>query len=56
MKDNLYHDRLLTNMFFVLVVEIFGCLHQQTDEFHHQYANMAWGVKYIRDPRLLVKT
>jgi hypothetical protein len=32
---------------FLLVVEIFGCLHHQVDGFLHWCANMAWGVKGI---------
>jgi hypothetical protein len=31
-------------MFIHLVVEVFGCLHQQVDEFCHQCANMVRGV------------
>jgi hypothetical protein len=26
-KDGLYRDQFVTNMFFLLVVEVFGCLH-----------------------------
>jgi len=54
MKDNFYDSQFSTNMFFHLVVEVFGCLHQQMDEFFHQYANMVWGMKDTKGPPLLV--
>ncbi len=46
-KNGLYCDQFLLNMFFPLVIEVFGCLYQQQDEFFHQCANMAWGAKGI---------
>jgi hypothetical protein len=33
------------DMFFFLIVEVFGCLHQQANDFLHQYTNMVWGTK-----------
>jgi hypothetical protein len=32
-------------LFFLLVIEIFGCLHQQVESFLHWCANIAWNVK-----------
>jgi len=45
MKEKLYHDRYLMVVFFLLAIEIFGCLHQQADNFFYQCANMVWSTK-----------
>jgi hypothetical protein len=54
MKDDLYHDWFLMDMFILLVVEVFKNLHQQVDKFFHQCANMAWGAKSIKSPPLSI--
>jgi hypothetical protein len=46
-KDYLYYDRFPMDMFLPFAIKVFGCLHQQVDEFLHQCANMAWGAKGI---------
>ncbi len=46
-KDGFYHDRFPTDMFILLTIKVFRCLHQQADGFLHQCANMAWGTKGI---------
>jgi hypothetical protein len=53
-KDNFYNNRFPMNLFLLVVVEVFKCLHQWIDMFFHQCANMMWGVKGIRGPPLLV--
>jgi hypothetical protein len=54
MKDNFYDNQFSTDIFIHLIIEVFGCLHQQVDEFFHQCANMVWGVKDTRGLPLLV--
>ncbi len=46
-KDNLYHNWFVVDMFFLLVVKVFGCLNQHVDGFFHQCANMTSGMKGI---------
>ncbi len=46
-KDDFYYDQFLVDLLFLLVVEVFRCLHHQVDGFLHWCANMAWGVKGI---------
>jgi hypothetical protein len=46
-KDGLYYDQFVIDMFFLLTMEGFKCLHQQLDKFLHWCANMAWGAKGI---------
>jgi hypothetical protein len=53
-KNALCHDQFLTDMFLPVVVEDFGCLHQEANGFLHQYANMAWAVKGTKGPLLSV--
>jgi hypothetical protein len=31
MKEGLYHNRYLVNMFLPLAIEVFGCFHQQSN-------------------------
>ncbi len=37
-----YRDQHLEDDLILLIIEIFGCLHQHVDDFLHQCANMAW--------------
>jgi len=53
-KEGLYQDQYLVDLFFPLVIEIFGCLHQQADNFFHCYANMALVAKGFKSPFLSV--
>jgi hypothetical protein len=39
-KDGLYHDQFPIDMFFPLVVKVFGCVHQHAKGFLYQCANM----------------
>jgi hypothetical protein len=39
-KDGFYHDQYLRDMFFFLIIEVFGCLHQQVEDFFHGCAVM----------------
>jgi hypothetical protein len=45
-----YCDQHLEDDLILLVIEIFGCLHQHVDDFFHQCANMAWLAKGSRGP------
>jgi hypothetical protein len=40
MNEGIYHDWFPIDMFLPLVIKVFGCLHQQVNEFLHQCANM----------------
>jgi hypothetical protein len=40
--------------FFPLAIEIFGCLHQQVNNFLYQCANMVWSTKDTTCPPSLV--
>jgi hypothetical protein len=53
-KEGLYQDRCLVNLFFLLVIEIFKCLHQQIDNFLHHCVNMAWVAKGFKSFLLLI--
>jgi len=44
-KKRSYHDQHPTNQFLPLVVEVFRCLHKQTDVFLHNCANAIWSLK-----------
>jgi hypothetical protein len=46
-KDGLYRDQFLVDMFLPRAIEVFVCLHQHMDEIFHRCANMAGGVKGI---------
>jgi hypothetical protein len=54
MKDGFYHDQFPVDMFFPLVIEVFGFLHQQVNGFFHRCANMAWGVTGNKGPPLSI--
>jgi hypothetical protein len=49
-----YRDRHFEDDFISLIIEIFGYLHQQVNDFLHQCANMAWLTKGSRGPLLLI--
>ncbi len=53
-KEGPYHDCYLANVFLLLAIEIFGCLHLQFDSFFHQCANMVWTTKGTKGLHLLV--
>ncbi len=38
--------------FFLLAIQVFGCFHQQVNNFFHQCANMAWTTKGTGGPLL----
>jgi hypothetical protein len=44
-KVVLYYDKHPKDDFILLIVEIFGCFHQHTNDFLHHCANMAWSMK-----------
>jgi hypothetical protein len=44
-KVVLYYNQHPKNDFILLIVEIFGCLHQHANDFLHHCANMAWSTK-----------
>jgi hypothetical protein len=52
-KDDLYHDQFLIDM-FILVIKVFDNLHQQANGFFHQ--NMVKGVKGYHNPNLGLAT
>ncbi len=39
-KEGPYHDWFPIDMFIPIAIEVFGCLHQQANEFLRQCANM----------------
>lgn len=53
-KERLYQDQYPTNLFLLLAIEIFGCLHQQIDNFLYHCVNMAWVAKASRSLPLLI--
>ncbi len=53
-KEGLYQDQYLVDLFFPLVIEIFECLHQQADTFFHCYVNMTLVAKGFKGPFLSV--
>ncbi len=53
-KEGLYCDYYPTDVFFLLAIEVFGCFHQQADNYVHQCANMVWWAKGIVGLPLLV--
>ncbi len=53
-KEEFYHDWHSTNTFFPLAMEIFGWLHQQTNNFFHQCASMIWLRNGTNNPPLVV--
>jgi hypothetical protein len=46
-KERSYCNRHLTNQFFPLVIEIFGCLHKHANMFLHDCANAIWSLKRL---------
>ncbi len=53
-KDGFYHDQYLNDMFLSLIIEIFGCLDQQVNDFFHWCVVMTWRMEGIRSHLLLV--
>jgi hypothetical protein len=53
-KEKLYRNRYLMDVFLPLPIEIFGCLHQQSENILYQCANMVWSTKDTTCPPLLV--
>jgi hypothetical protein len=53
-KEGLYHNWHLEDVFLPLVIEIFGCIHQQANNFLHQCASMVWLTKDTYNPPLVV--
>jgi hypothetical protein len=53
-KKGLYQDWDLAHLFFPLVVEVYGCSHQQANIFFHHCVNMAWVTKGFEGPLLLI--
>jgi hypothetical protein len=49
-----YCDQHLENVFILLNVEIFKCLHQQANNFFHRCANITWSSKGFRCPPLSI--
>ncbi len=48
------HNQHLEDDFIPLVVDIFGYLHQQVDNFLHQCANMTWLTKCCKEISLSI--
>jgi hypothetical protein len=44
----------LVDLFFLLVIEIFGCLHQQVDIFFHRYVIITLVAKGFKGPFLSI--
>ncbi len=56
-KNGLYYNQFSMDIFFLLTVEVFECLHQKTDKFFHQCVNMVLGAKGIASlPFLILRT
>jgi hypothetical protein len=53
-KDKFYYDWYLVNMFLLLTIEVFGCLHELVDNFFHWCVNMVWINKSIRSFFILI--
>jgi hypothetical protein len=53
-KDGFYCNWFLTNIFLLLSIEVFECLHQKSNNIFHQCVNMAWGAKGIGSLSLLI--
>jgi hypothetical protein len=53
-KEGLYRNQYLAKKKFPLAIEVFGCLHQQVDNFLHHCANMAWVANVSKGPLLLI--
>jgi hypothetical protein len=53
-KEKSHHDQHPTNQFFPLTIEVFGCLHKQTNVFLHDCANANWSLKGLEGLPLFV--
>ncbi len=49
-KENSHHDQQPIDQFFLLVIEVFGCLDKQVDMFLHDCANVIWNFKGPKGP------
>jgi len=46
-KEKRYYNWQLTNQFFLLVIEIFRCLHKQSHVFLYDYTNVNWSFQKL---------
>jgi len=53
-KKRNYHDQHPTNQFFPLIIDIFGCLHNQANVFLHYCVNAIWSLKGPKGPPLSI--
>ncbi len=53
-KKKSYHNQQPTDQFFLLAIEIFGCLHKQANVLLHNYANIIWSLKRPKGPPLSI--
>ncbi len=53
-KERNYCNQHPTNQFLPLVVEIFECLHKQTNMFLHSCANAIWNLKRLKNLPLFI--
>jgi hypothetical protein len=53
-KEQNYHNRHPTDQLLPLVVEVFGCLHKQTNVFLHNCANAIWILRGLEGPLIFV--
>ncbi len=53
-KERLYQDQHLINVFLPFAIKLFSCWHQQMDDFFHKCVNMAWSTKNTSCPALAV--
>jgi hypothetical protein len=51
-KERSYCNQHLTDQFFPLTIEVFGCLHKHADVFLHDCANAIWSLKGPKGPHL----
>jgi hypothetical protein len=47
-KEGLYRSHYPSNVFLPFAIKVFRCLHQQSNNFFHRCANMAWTTKGIK--------
>ncbi len=53
-KEWSYHDQHLVDQFLPFAMEVFGCLHKQTDVFLHNCAHAIWSLKGPKGPPFFV--
>jgi hypothetical protein len=49
-----YYNQHLIDQFLPLVIEVFGCLHKQTDVFLQDCADAIWSFKRPKGPPLFL--